>query len=60
VPETCEASKAAYRPEYNSSVHRQFVWCYAHRLSLVVAYVLGQSSRDISVVKVIKKHQSVH
>jgi len=49
VPETCEASKAVYRPQYNSSVQRQFVWCYAHRLSLVVVYVLGQSSTDIKV-----------
>jgi len=27
----------------------QFVWCDAHRLSLVVTYVLGQSSTYIKV-----------
>jgi hypothetical protein len=26
-----------------------YVWCYAHRLSLVTAHVLGQSSTDIKV-----------
>ena len=26
-----------------------YIWCYAHRLSLVVSHVLGQSSRDVKV-----------